>query len=282
MDYNSLEKEVCAWAREEDDVLAVVVIGSRARENHPADEWSDLDLILFVTNQQAYATDAAWLSRFGEIWLHTHKITGIGDPEWLVLFTGGLKVDFLLAPVTGSLAEMLFGPKYLFVTRRGVRVLLDKRGDSELNAAPDLGSLEWRQPDEPAFTAVLNQFWLSSYRAANMVQRGDLWRARMIIDSELRRLLLRLLEWQAKAVNGSGYDTWHDGRFLQEWADPQALALLPDIFTPFDKAGTSLALLQMMGLADKLGKETAEQWRYHYPAANTSRVRSWIVTALMS
>jgi aminoglycoside 6-adenylyltransferase len=144
-DYNSLEEAIYSWAIEQDDVLAVVVIGSRARESHPADEWSDLDLILFVSDPQIYVKDATWISQFGEIWLQTPKITGIGDPEWLVLFGDGLKVDFLLAPVTGALSDMLFGPKYQFVAKRGVRVLLNKQKDSKLDFhQADNG--EWQRP----------------------------------------------------------------------------------------------------------------------------------------
>ena len=279
MNYDSLEKQICTWARKRDDVLALVVIGSRARQDHPADEWSDLDLMLFVTDPQVYAADGTWISQFGEIWLQTHKITGLGDPEWLVLFAGGLKVDFLLVSGADNHNETLFGTKYLFVTRRGVRVLLDKQRGFEREdfQAP---SLEWQKPDEAAFTAVLNQFWLSSYRAANIIQRGELWRAKMIIDAELRRLLLCLLEWHAKAVNGGAYDTWHDGRFLVEWADPQTLAVLPEIFAPFNKARTSHALLRMMELMNKLGKEVADQWCYHYPATATKHVRDWIAAAI--
>jgi aminoglycoside 6-adenylyltransferase len=282
MDYDTIEQEICAWAKERDDVQALVVIGSRARTSYPADAWSDLDLILFVTNPEAFSKDAAWLSQFGEIWLQTSKMTGIGDPEWLVLYAEGLKVDFLLAPVTGSLVEMLYGPKYLFVTRRGVRVLLNKQGEENLEIPPDWRYEEWRRPTEADFTAVLNQFWLSAFRAATMLRRSELWRAKMIIDSDLRQMLLDLLEWQAKAVNGDDYEIWHDGRFLQEWADPQATKALPEIFAQFDKTGSSHALLQMIDLGDKLGKETARHWRYHYPAATAMRIREWIVVALMN
>jgi len=57
--------------------------------------------------------------------------------------------------------------------------------------------------------------------------------------------------------------------------------LLPEFFAPFDKAKTGYALLQMIALVERLGKETAEQWRYHYPITNAARVHDWIVMALM-
>jgi len=278
--YDRLEREISAWANDQDDILALVVIGSRARKDHPADELSDLDLMLFAAEPQRYAADDAWLSRFGEIWLQRFKITGIGDPEWLVLYAGGLKVDFLLASATGNMTEMLFGPKYLFVTGRGVRVLVDKQNITDLGLFRKQKQLEWQKPDELRFSATINQFLLLTYRATNMLQRGEMWRAKMIIDGELRSLLLRHLEWQAKAVNGSGYDTWHDGRFLEEWADPRAMANLPQTFARYEKMETSQALLQMLYLAIQLGKETARLWHYSYPATNATHIRGWIEMAL--
>lgn len=44
---SALEASIVVWAGGRADVRAVVVVGSRARSLHPADAWSDLDLILF-------------------------------------------------------------------------------------------------------------------------------------------------------------------------------------------------------------------------------------------
>ncbi|NLF78613.1 MAG: aminoglycoside 6-adenylyltransferase, partial [Chloroflexi bacterium] len=46
-----LEGRISDWASEESAIRAVLVVGSRARHaDHPADEWSDLDLMLFCTD----------------------------------------------------------------------------------------------------------------------------------------------------------------------------------------------------------------------------------------
>ncbi|MDX1413213.1 MAG: aminoglycoside 6-adenylyltransferase [Candidatus Promineifilaceae bacterium] len=280
MRYEALENEICAWAKEQEDVRGLVVIGSRARNDHPANEWSDLDLILFVTDPQRFTADFSWLSVFGKTWLEVNKSTGIGDPEWLVIFEGGFKVDFLLAKVTGSLDDMLFGSKYLFVTRRGVRVLLNKLGDVDLSAFKSTNDSDWHRPLESDFSAVINKFWLSAYRATTILKSGDLWRTRMIIASELHSFLLILLKWQAKAVKGAKHDTWYDGRYIEEWVDPQFKAQLPLIFAPYNKADTSRALLQIVDLGSRLGEETAQIWHYHYPASNTRHLHDWIVTSL--
>ncbi|NCF65752.1 MAG: hypothetical protein GWP61_07250 [Chloroflexi bacterium] len=280
MNYEMLEKRITNWAKNQGDVRAVVVIGSRAREDHVADAWSDLDLILFVTDPQVYVEDTSWLAAFGEVWLPVFNFTGAGDFEWLVLFEGGLKVDFILAPVAGQLSEMLFDSFYGVATRRGLRILLDKNGDGFLETSRLMVDPDWVQPDPDAFAAVLNQCWLSIYRASSMTLRGELWRARAIADGSLRHQLLQLLEWHAKARKGATLDTWYDGRFMADWVDPQVLALLPEIFASFDAADSKRAILASMTLADRLGRQTAEKWGYPYPIKNQIRIQEWIEAAM--
>jgi hypothetical protein len=45
---------------EVEEKRAALVVGSRARTDHPADRWSDLDLLLFTTAPDAYAADDPW------------------------------------------------------------------------------------------------------------------------------------------------------------------------------------------------------------------------------
>jgi hypothetical protein len=46
--YNRLSENLVSWAQAQDDIGAAILIGSRARSDHPADEWSDLDVLLGV------------------------------------------------------------------------------------------------------------------------------------------------------------------------------------------------------------------------------------------
>jgi len=38
--------KLVAWGAAREDLRAIAVVGSRAREDHPADPWSDLDVIV--------------------------------------------------------------------------------------------------------------------------------------------------------------------------------------------------------------------------------------------
>jgi len=41
-----ISERFVAWAVGEDAIRAAVLFGSRVREDHPADEWADLDILV--------------------------------------------------------------------------------------------------------------------------------------------------------------------------------------------------------------------------------------------
>jgi hypothetical protein len=47
--YLELESRISSWCRSRPDILAAIVIGSRGRLSPPPDDYSDLDLILYVS-----------------------------------------------------------------------------------------------------------------------------------------------------------------------------------------------------------------------------------------
>jgi aminoglycoside 6-adenylyltransferase len=54
------------WAKRRPDVRAGVILGSWARNNMPADNLSDLDLLVIVSDPSIFLSEASWLLTFGE------------------------------------------------------------------------------------------------------------------------------------------------------------------------------------------------------------------------
>ena len=65
-----------------------------------------------------------------------------------------------------------------------------------------------------------------------------------------------MMEWHAR-TRESGADTWHMGRFMQEWADPRAWQAYQATFAPFDPAACWHALSVSMDLFRWMSQETA-------------------------
>lgn len=52
--YEELIQRFVQWAERQDDIRLAFVLGSRARTDHPADVWSDLDLAVVTKDIRPY------------------------------------------------------------------------------------------------------------------------------------------------------------------------------------------------------------------------------------
>jgi len=272
--YESLIEHFVTWAVKEAAITSAVVIGSRARTDHPADEWADLDVIVVTKDPERLLAHTDWLAEIGKPALTFVEDTSSGgEKERRVLFENGLDVDFSVIPY--EKIQMMLMPEVFKqaagelsdVFGRGVRVLLDKEGQVDR-----LGELVGRYqappvrpPQKADFLQVVNDFWYHALWTARHLRRGELWWAKGGCDGRLKSLLFVLLEWHARATQGLGYDTWFRGRFLEEWADPGAVRELGVVFAHYDAEDVWRALLATMDLFRWLAVETAERWGLAYP-----------------
>lgn len=60
-----IETRFVAWATADPAIRAAVVIGSRARVDHPADAFSDLDLVAITTAPERLLDRTDWLRQLG-------------------------------------------------------------------------------------------------------------------------------------------------------------------------------------------------------------------------
>lgn len=65
--YEKIERKFVSWVQTVDDIRAAFIIGSRARKDHPADEWSDMDIIFFTSKQSDYLSNKEWLNNMGDL-----------------------------------------------------------------------------------------------------------------------------------------------------------------------------------------------------------------------
>lgn len=262
------------WAQTDDNIRAALVIGSRARIDHPADEWSDLDVIILADDPEPYWTTVDWLHHVGVPWLTfiepLHDGRGF---ERRVLFEGGLDVDFVPSPVVFFRQMLDTGllPDVADLIHRGVRFLVDKEGFAERLKQLPVALAPYRPPAEPEFLNLVHDFWYHTVWTAKKLRRGELWTGKSCCDSYLKQLLRQMLEWHTRARQGASVDTWMSGRFLEEWADPRAVAALPAIFAHYDEADVWRALLSTMELFQWLAVETAEALGYAYPSSGEAR-----------
>ena len=289
LNYEPLIDKFLKWAQAQPDIRAAMVVGSQAWKDHPADEWADLDIILYVTHPERYLRQTEWMANMGEVWAKTRNYTAGGEPEWLTTFENGLDVDFVFnssPQMHRKTFALLLVQKYPLLMRllprgtasqiehqvslgallfnRGVRVLLDKKGliarMRRLLGQPPSP----RQPTEADFLNLTHRFWALAERKAKKICRGELYVAQ---SWSLNNLMLPMIEWHARSAHGWETDTWHGGRFLEEWADRRVLEAIGKTFARHDREEMSRSLLATMDLFRWLATETANRLGYPYPTA---------------
>jgi aminoglycoside 6-adenylyltransferase len=98
------------WASDQADVRSAIIVGSWARANKPADNLSDLDLAVIVTDASIYLSDPTWIRMLGEPVLTFVESTADGNfRERRVQFRDGRDVDFSLLPA--AVVRQMVGQK---------------------------------------------------------------------------------------------------------------------------------------------------------------------------
>jgi aminoglycoside 6-adenylyltransferase len=256
-----LEGLIVDWGGQENNVRAIALVGSRARSDTPADEWSDYDVVVFARDAAALLVREDWIGEFGEPRLTFVEPTAVGDQrERRVLYEDGTDVDFAVVP-----SELLEHPAVAHVASRGIRVLLDKDGELTARLADLPEPAPPALPDETALGDLVSDFLYHAVWAAKKLRRGEVFTAKRCVDSYMENVLLRVLEWRTRAENPT-VDTWHAGRFLERWADPVELAEFAGTFARYDAADVRRALFASMDFFRRHAQETARLLELTYPS----------------
>jgi aminoglycoside 6-adenylyltransferase len=277
------------WVKKREDIRAALILGSRARADHPADEWADLDLMAITTNPEFYLSTADWINALGKPLLTFVESTSTGDEkERRVLYEGMLDVDFAILPKRKAdmflrAAENHENIRELSnVLGRGMRVLLDK--DQTLAKLQSIlrptEEPTLRKPTEHEFLEVVSDFLYHAVFTAKHLRRGELWWTVMCLDGCMQFLLREMIEWHALATQDWKCDVWFGGRFLEEWAHPRALEELQGTFAHFDEKDIRRSLLASLDLFRWLATETAVKLGYEYPSEVDEHVTKWIEMCL--
>jgi molybdopterin-guanine dinucleotide biosynthesis protein A len=113
-------------------------------------------------------------------------------------------------------------------------------------------------PDELAIRDLSSDFWSTALWAARKLRRGEVFAAVDGVNGPMKRSLVTLMSWHARAVDAQA-DVWEDGRFLERWADPGALAALERAYAHYDLRDAARALWETVDLFQGLEEETARR-----------------------
>jgi len=295
---NDVERRFVEWAHGQEDVRAAILVGSRSRVERPADEWSDLDIVVFARRADDLLERDDWVHTFGDVRITFLEETAEGGGrERRVFYADGADADFAVFSTRRllTLIAYLRAPRAVRdrlpagvgrelesraagfgdVLGRGPRILVDKDG----LLARLIELLPPRQPPRLPTTAeldeVVSDFWYHAIWATKKLRRGEVFTAKLAVDGYLKRLMLRMAEWHARAGDPAT-DTWHQGRFIEGWSDPRVVDALGRSYAHYRAEDVARALAESMDLFSWLARETAERLGVPYPATPERTATEWI------
>lgn len=261
--FSEIRKRICALAQQEQNILSVIEIGSQTRKKNTADAYSDLDVILVCKCYDAYLHSDEKLSEIGDIKISFIEDTFGGGKERRILFDGSLDVDFILLNKKQILALLNSG--FLNgIFARGYAVLYDSIGLRDQISIPAHSDVIKREMTGSDFQNMVSDFWFHTVWAAKKIRRGEYWVALMCVNAYLKSYLLRILELYYGGGD-AGSDVWHDGRFLETWADAQTLNELQGCFAAYDESSMQTALMHTADLFSRLARACAKRDGLPYP-----------------
>ena len=272
MQHHPMLEAVVSWARHEDAVRAVVITGSLARADGTTDEYSDLDAQIISTDIKRYTDDDSWLDGLGEVWIRFPLFLDV--PYRLVWFADGIKIDFqFITPE--SVRAQANGGTLSDEYQRGYLVALDKDAlYRDLPPSPRIFPPP-EPPDADAINATINEFWFEAIHVAQFIRRREFWVAKYR-DWTMKRMLLRLLEWQARATKGHQLNTWLLGKRIRCWTDDDTYAEIERIWTRWDATDMWDGLLAQLTLCRRLSRELMEALAYSYADGKYHEIETYI------
>jgi aminoglycoside 6-adenylyltransferase len=273
--YDTLAQKIVNWGHQTENIRALIILGSRARTSHPADELSDLDLLVITTNMKAFIASADWLQEFGSPLLSFTEPTFDSSYERRALFDDFLDVDFDLSE-PGQFKESLKFGAVRDIFQRGYHILLDK--DDWTSIITNLDPAPPQQVSSPAqISNEIQDYWFHVVWSAKKLQRGELWSAMNCLNCYLKNKLLHMIETHTILFAEGEIDMWHNGRILEKWSAPTISQRLPGSFADYDVQPLAAALQHQAALYHDLASQVAVKLNISYPHESVTTIQTWTV-----
>jgi aminoglycoside 6-adenylyltransferase len=257
-----------AWAERQPTVRAAILTSSRARADDTVDELSDYDLILAVTDPEAFLRNGALASAYRDPlarWGDEHELCGLRTTFRGVVYDDAVKIDFTIWPaeLLERVGEQTALPEDLDV---GYRVLLDKDERTGTWPAPTFRAHVPSPPTAGEYRAFVEEFWWSSTYVAKALSRGEVVFAKFVLDRDMKLgVLRRVLEWLVEIERGWNVRPGVYGRGLERLLPSELVEALHATYTGPDLDESWDALFRTTALFRRVATEAGDAFGYAYP-----------------
>lgn len=278
--HQQLLNKITSFCEKSEKVTALILIGSQARTELHADQYSDLDLVMIVNDIDHFVLSNDWVEEIGKYHISFVEPTIDGQKEKRILFDKALDVDFVLVSAQSAQA-VLASNNAMSILSKGYRFLVNKK-DYIIPEQVEKYTAKYEIPSETEYLNVVNDFWYHTIWTTKKLLRGELWAAKFCVDSYMKWKLLWMIEQYEHVVHGLEYNTWYGGRFIDSWAENEVKDGLAKSFSNYNKTDVGLALFETMSIFRMLAVRVAQAYRFEYPLHSDEYSSNWVHSQIVS
>lgn len=246
-------------AKEDENIRSVLLSGSRADPDCPADRYQDFDICYFVRDTGPYWNNMEWIeSRFGRPSLVQRPESmdlippeGDGSFVYLMIFPDGNRIDLTITK-----------DPYVDDGEPAV-LLLDKDGDfPKISVKKDFWYV--KRPSQKFFSDCCNEFHWCLNNVAKAIAREELPLAMEQLNHYVRDMLMLMLSWYAGAQRDFRVSVGKSGKRLRGLLPGEMYESFKRTYSDGDFAHMWAAAFEMLDLFGRAARSTAGKLGFAY------------------
>lgn len=263
-------------AKQDEQILAVYMNGSRTNVNAPKDIFQDYDIVFVATETKSFIEDKDWTQKFGKILYMQYPDEHPDYPNdkenhygWLMQFEDGNRVDLTVQTV--QYAREHIGDDRL------CRILLDKEGI--LPEIPDATDADYhvKKPSDMQFKACCNEFWWCTNNLAKGLWREEMPYVQDMANFVVRKQLEKMLSWKVGIQTNFTVSVGKSAKYLYKWLSKDEYQAYLDTYFDGNIEHAWTAILSMCNFFDAMARQVSEGLGYFYDAEEGAAARSYLL-----
>ena len=261
-------------AKNDDNIRAVIMNGSRVNPNALKDLFQDFDIVYFVRDVEPYKRNKTFIRPFGELMILQTPEDMVDPPAendghytYLMQFLDGNRIDlsfYSLANIHTCIADSL------------TVVLLDK--DHLIPELPPPSDRDYlpKPPTAKLFDDCCNEFWWVSPYVAKGLWRDELTYAKHMLDVYVREQLMKMLVWYVGVQTDFQKSPGKVGKYLKQFLEPQMWNLLESTYADSNPEHIWDSLFATGNLFRQTAHCVADHFGFNYPEQDDKNVTRYL------
>lgn len=262
----------------DDRIRAVAMDGSRANLNATHDQYSDYDIVYFVTDVREFTKDKSWIQYFGDIlivqypedwYAHPYNYDSHDTFAYLIQFADGNRIDLTIVDIQNIANEK--------ENKEPRIILLNKDNFTELTPIDTERAFYIQKPSEMEFYNTCNEFrWVCIYISKGLC-REELYYAKYIYDVLVMDMFMKMLNWKIAIDHRFQVTTGSHSKYLKRFLSEEEMERFQSIFPNGEYEDIWNKLFVMYDYFAELESYVGMQFGYDVNERESKRVREFML-----